>query len=202
MALTHCGVGKTVTDPNTDTGNEAKVLRIFYDTAIIETFEDYDWSFARKYAVLSLVEENPNSKWLYSYEYPTDCAAPREILSGMCNDTRQTRVLYEILNDATGRIICTNKQDAELKYTLKLQDAAAYTYAYKMAASFKLAALIIPKLSAGDPFGLAPKLESKYAYEISKAAANDGNQEQTQQDPPSEFQRFRNGGTYDDRGFN
>ena len=60
----------------------------------------YDWSFARTIEDLVLVEADPNDarEWLFSYEYPDDCAAIRRLLSlvGKDRETLNSKIEYEI----------------------------------------------------------------------------------------------------------
>lgn len=177
MALSHLGVSKEVAS-ETEQSKEAAACRRFYDVVIQALLKDYSWPFASKIATLNLIEENPNSEWGYSYRYPSDCLFFRRILSGSRNDTEATRVPYEISQDNAGRIILTDFPDAEGGYTINITDESYFTADFVLAASYRLAAYVAPRITAGDPFGLASKAMQNYILELSRSVANSFNENQ------------------------
>ena len=193
MALSHLGVGQTIQNAETGTEQEAKVCRTFYATCLASTLSDFDWSFARRYQALNLVEASPNSEWGYAYRYPTDCVSVKKILSGVRNDTRQSRVSYAVGEDDAGKLIYSDMDDAIIQYTKLVEDTTKYTATFMEAFSMKLAFYIAPRISAGDPFKRQQAVAAMYNMTIMKAKAQQANEEQPDQDPLSEFTRTRNG---------
>jgi hypothetical protein len=61
---------------------------------------DFDWSFARRYTTLGLVEEDPNTDWAYVYRYPSDCLSVRSIVGAMRTD--RSRLPFTLGSDASG----------------------------------------------------------------------------------------------------
>lgn len=193
LAITHLGVGKTIDDVDTESSEEALICRRYYDTVRDMTLRDYAWPFATKISSLALVESNPNTEWDYSYRYPSDALYIKRILSGVRNDNRQSRASYKIVRDDTGLLIYTDERGASIEYTAKTSDPTFYPSDFIMALSLHIAVYIAPKLTKGDPFGMANKVMQMYEMEISRAKAKAANEEQLDQRPDSEFIRVREG---------
>jgi len=193
IALSHLGVGKEISNLETEQSQGASACRRFYDTALEEVLRDFKWAFATKIEALALIESTPNEEWDYSYRYPTNCIAVRRILSGFRNDTRQSRVPYKIAFDDSGRIIYSDEQDAKIEYTFRVEDPQYYPSDFIMAFSYRLATLLAPRLTGGDPFALMEKTQKLYDMHIFKAAKNSFNEEQPDEEVESEFVRTREG---------
>lgn len=191
MALSHLGHGKELTNVETDTESAASACRRFYDDARDAVLADFAWPFASKTVALGLIEEDPNDEWGFSYRYPTDCLEARRILSGFRNDTRDTRIEFKQSQDDSGRLIFCDKEDAELEYTVKEPDPTMYSAPFIIALSFRLAAYIAPRVTAGDPFKLGDRALKLYYIEISSAQKLAANEEQPVEPPDAEWVRDR-----------
>lgn len=191
LALSHLGVGKEISNIETDRGQEAQVCNRFYTICKELVLGDYSWPFATKFQTLALIEEDPNSEWAFSYRYPSDCLFFRRVLSGVRNDTRQSRVPYRNAYDSTGRIIFCDVEDAEAEYTINISDTTFFSPSFVMALSFRLATYIAPRITGGDPFKLGAKAMEMYMLEISKAKAIASNEEQAEEEVQSQFIRDR-----------
>jgi hypothetical protein len=191
IALSHLGVGKEIANLETENSNEANACRRFFDTARDATLRDFPWPFATKFADLSLVEETPNDEWAYSYRYPSDCVRLRRVLSGNRTDTPDTREPYKIAQDASGLVIFCDKEDAEIEYTVREEDPILYPMDFVVAFSYRLAAMIAPRVTSGDRYKLGPAAMQAYLIEISKAESSSLNEEQADKHPDSEFIRTR-----------
>lgn len=179
LALSHIGISKEIANVTTERTAEANACRRFYDIVRESVLKDYSWPFATKIAALNLVEEDPNDEWAYSYRYPSDCLYARRILSGQRDDTELTRVAYKITQDSQGILIFTDAENAELEYTLNVNDEDIYSSDFKLAFSYRLAHYIAPRLTAGDPFNLGDKAMQKYMIEIGRASANAFNEDKS-----------------------
>ncbi len=191
LALSHLNIGKEVANFETEKSEEASSCRRFYDTARDETLRDFPWPFATKFLTLALVATDPTTEWSYSYRYPTDCSFFRRILSGLRNDNRQTRVPYKISQDDVGLLVLTDTRDAVAEFTVKETDPSLYAADFIMAFSLRLAAMIAPRLTGGDPFKVGERALRLYQFEIQKARATAENEEQKEEPPESEFIRAR-----------
>lgn len=179
VALSHIGISKEIGNVTTEQSAEAKACRRFYDLSRESVLKDYNWPFATKIAALNMVEESPNDEWLFSYRYPTDCLYARRILSGFRDDTEATRVAYKITQDSQGILIYTDKENAELEYTINTSNEDLFSSDFKVALSYRIAHYIAPRLTAGDPFNLGEKAMQKYMIEIGRASANAFNEDKS-----------------------
>lgn len=152
---------------------------------------DYPWPFAERIVALALVEESPNSEWGYSYRYPSDCLSARRILSGVRNDTMDTVVKKKLGQDSEGRLIFTDKEDAELEYTCREKDTSKYPPDFQLAVSLLLAHFIAPMLTRGDKERLGDKAYQRYLLIVGRARANAANEETSDSQPDSELIRGR-----------
>lgn len=190
LAISHLGTGKTVQD-YTEPSAEAVICTRFYDITLEEVLRDFHWPFARRVAALSLIEEDPTDEWGYSYGYPSDCAKFRRILSGVRNDTRQSKVPFVITHGSTQRAIFCDVEDAVGEWTKKVTDVGRFPADFMMALSLRLAYYVSPALTKGDPFKLGEKALLKYNMEIQAAQANSLGEEQDEEEPDSLFVRER-----------
>lgn len=195
---------------------EAATANQFYQTALNETLRDFSWPFASKYDNLALVVTNPNINWQFAYQYPSDCLYFRRVLSGLPQDSRQSRVPYIVARSnfinpppgqglptqpattftptsQSGLYIFTNMEFAQCEYTYLVTDTSNYTPDFIMAFSYRLAYMMVPRLTGGDPFKNKQDMMALYDMEITKAKANSFNEEQQPDEVPSEFERSRNG---------
>lgn len=192
LALSHLGVGKMISDLTTETGSqEAKACREFYAITRDLVLRGFEWPFATKFADLALVTSDPTDEWSFSYRYPTDCIKFRRILSGYRNDTRQSRTPYKLTRDTAGKLIYTDMQDAMCEYTIHETNAERFSDDFVMAVSFRLAAYIAPRLTAGDPFKMGERALRLYTFEIAKAEVSAANEQQDEEEVESQFIRER-----------
>lgn len=191
LALSHLGVTKTITDAESEQTVEAKQCRRFYERALQVCLRDYPWPFATRFAKLALVENNPISHWAFSYRYPANCLHMRKILGDSRNDTREERIAYQITSDDSGKLVYTDRPDAEIEYTINLTDYTVMTPDFIMAFSFLLAHYLAPSLTSGDPFKLGERAEQNYLKEISSSKSAAINEAQVDELPESAFVRGR-----------
>jgi hypothetical protein len=177
LSLSHLGIGKEIQDLENEQSQEASACRRFFTSARDATLRDFAWPFATRIVALGLVKENPNSEWGYSYRYPSDCVRIRRILSGVRNDRLITKIPYRILSDATARLVYTDKEDAEIEYTVRVTDPMLFSSDFELGFSYRLAFYLAPRLTKGDPFKLGEQALKFYDAEISRAKAAAYNEE-------------------------
>lgn len=191
MALSHIRISSEVSNLATERSQEAATINRFLSVARQKALRDFDWPFATKFVALALVAEDPTEEWFYSYQYPSDCILFRRIISGTRNDNRNSRVSYKIVKGSSGQEIYTNREEAGAEYTVDESDTSQWPADFALAFSYQLAYLIAPALTAGDPLKLGLTALQMYDAEIMNAKANAMNEEQSDREPPSEYERAR-----------
>lgn len=191
LALSHIGVGKEIANIDTEKSEEAAAMRRYYTPARDEVLREYSWPFATQFVSLGLVAEDPTDEWNFSYRYPSDCIYFRRILSGVRNDTRQSRVPHKIARDVSGLLILTDQENAKAEYTIREEDPQRFPADFVMALSYRLAAYVARRLSGGDPFKLGEFSLRLYQISLSKAQSTAENEGQIDEPPESEFIRTR-----------
>jgi hypothetical protein len=177
LAISHLGIGKEISDVETERSEEALACKRYYDIARINTLSDQEWSFATKRDTLGLIEESPNDEWVYSYRYPIDCLDLRRIISGYRTDQESTAVPFKISRDAVGKLIYTDMAEAEAEYTEDLKNVTFFTSEFIVALSFRIAFYVAPRLTSGDPFKLKNDMLQQYMMEIGWAKKQNMNEE-------------------------
>lgn len=191
MSLSHLGQGKAIADLDTENSEAASACRTFYDVTVQEVLSSYNWAFATKFRELSLVAEDPTDEWSYSYRYPSDCLKFRRILSGIRTDTRDSRVPYKMAKDSAGRLIYTDKYQAECEYTENVTDPTFFPPNFVAAVSYLLAYKVSPRVAGSDPRRLGDAAYKNYVMCIATAQSQDRKEEQPDIEPDGEFVRAR-----------
>jgi hypothetical protein len=191
LAITLLGTGKRIGNLTTENSPEANAVNVFFTTARDKAFEDFPWPFATRFVALALIEEDPTTEWNYSYGYPSTAVTFRRILSGVRNDSHQSKVRYRIVYGTSAREIYTDEENAVAEFTFRVTDTGRFPPSFVLAFAYKLAELIAPALTGGDPFDRETKMKNKYHEAISEAWANAANEEVPDEAVASEFERER-----------
>ena len=191
LALGHLGISDEISNIDTDRSAEGLACKRFFTTARDIMLRDFRSHFATTFATLSLVEENPNDEWAYSYRYPSDCLFFKRILSGIRNDTRETRIPHKIASDSVGRLIFTDKSSAECEYTRIADNPLLWPDDVILAVSYLLASFIAPRLNRGDGLKLGDRAYELYQIAKSNADSNADAEEQQEEPPEAESIRAR-----------
>jgi hypothetical protein len=170
----------------TEASTPARACKLNFAQVRDEVLEAFPWPFATVIDTLGLVATAPNSEWAYSYRYPAGALTFRRILSGTRNDTPQTRVAFKHGQDTSGRLLFTDRADAEGEWTVRITDVARFSPAFVAALAYKLAAAIAPQVTGGDPYKLGLRALQRYAMQIAEAKAAAANEEQPDLPPESE----------------
>lgn len=191
MSISHLAVSKEIGNVETERSAEASACRRFYQPALDEALRDFPNPYLTVIQPLALVETDPNDEWAYSYRYPADCSKAIRILSGIRNDSPDTKVPYRIIKDSQGALILTDKENAELEYSQESTDPNIWAADFVMAFSLLLAFYIAPRVTAGDPFKLGERAYRAYVISIAKARANAVGEQQDEPAPDSDSIRAR-----------
>lgn len=199
MALGHLKIGKQIANLLTDQSAEASACNLFYQTAKLLVFRDFKWPFATNIVQLALIQTYPfpnvngDTEWSYAYQYPADAANIVRILSGIRQDSRQSRTPYRVFVYQGTKMILTDMQNAQMEYTTNNLKEDSFDPDFIMALSYRLAVYIAPRVTAGDPFKLGAECMKFYMMELDSARSNALNEEQMEEDPESEMIRARSG---------
>lgn len=200
MATSHLGISTNIGDLDTSTGPNAAACRRFFEVALNRFQRDFPYAFSTQRVVMGLVQNDPVDEWQYEYRYPANCQYAGRIVTGFTNDDRQTIIPFNIHRDGTGRVIWTNQVDACLEFQTIETDSSRYQPDFVLAFSFHLAALIAPRVTAGDPFKLGPDAAAKYDKAVRQGQAASLNEQQEEEPPQSEFTRSQFSDTLFGRG--
>lgn len=193
MALYHLGTSKEIAnvDSPSETSEEARTLRVFWDVSVKKILGDFPWPFATKVAALGLVEEDPTTEWGYSYTYPSDAVKIRKIQSGMRLDNRQSVIPYQIAENGESKLIYTDLEEAVAEYTRLPLTTSIFTAEFCIALSYLLAHFAAPKLSKGDPMKMKNDMLVLYKINLAEAKSNALNELQLDPYPEAEMIRGR-----------
>lgn len=191
MALGHLGISSEIGNLTTEKSAEAFACRRFFTQCRDIAMRDMRVPFASHIATLALVEEEPNSEWSYSYRYPSDCLFFKRILSGDRNGASSTRVPYKISSDSSGKLILTDKEDAECEYTRLIEDPLMWPDDFILAMSYLLASMMAARLTNGDGLKLGDRAMQMYDLLKHTSDSNADAEEQNDEAPDAESIRAR-----------
>lgn len=186
MALGHVGA-KTTLENFDEASVNGRAIRLWYEVSRWMTLEGFNWSFARKRAVLALSGDAPPVSWAFRYVYPADCVAAREIENPYNGSLANCRVPagarigidtdaipFELETSNGVKTILTNMPTATLIYTYDLQDVTLYSLLCAQSLSLLLAWHICPSLT-GDA-KRRDQLQKDYSASLMKAPAENANE--------------------------
>ena len=200
LALSHLNVGKSIADIDNERSAEAQSLRRFYDIALDNVLEEFEWPFATKQADLALIETDPDGEeWKYVYQYPSDALHLRRILGlsrqhslphdGLVTDGR---ISYKVAQLGDKKVVYTDQKEARMEYTRRETDPALYTSTFTIAFSYWLAFLAAPRILDGAKAAkITDDLFAKYQRALNKAMAHASKEGKPDLTAESEFSSSR-----------
>lgn len=193
LALSFIGDSTTIQDLDNDTTAQARAARMFFDDCRDEVSRDFPWPKLRRSMELSLVEEDPNDDWDFSYRYPSEALFIRRIWGAVRNPTLDAMIKYDIGSDVTGALIYTDMADAEAEYTARVEDPSKWDKDFTTAVALLLASRMALRLVKTDPIGLSERIERRYLGQILKARGNAENERRPDIPPESSIIEARGG---------
>jgi hypothetical protein len=155
----------------------------------------FPWPFATYREQLALVAGVTRTDWEYCYAYPADALAVRYVtISGVRNPRRDQMIAHKIeaRRDTTaegqpivGKLILCDEQDAEISYTIRVENPAVFDPDFESALEFALAAELARAIPKDEAWALRLKQESEVALREAAAAAL--NEQQDEVEPTGEF---------------
>lgn len=191
MALSNVGDTNTIEAlPPDETSIQATTIDLWYDTARQEALKAYDWSFARKRAILALHGDAAADEWAYRYQYPSDALHIRKLVHP--SDTQGDPVPYEVMESTDGTMcILTNLETANAFYTKDEETVTRFTPDFVIAFAYSLAGRIAMGLTSDSSIrdtnlGLA-------VATVQQAGSANGNQEVDRRPRDAEWVEARTG---------
>jgi len=184
LALSHIGAFR-ISSFEESTKASRQCLEL-YPIARDSVLEDHDWGFARKEQTLALSTDT-YSGWSYAYAYPSDCLAPRLIyddngaLTGTSYDAdldvykQVGKIEYEVRSNTTldQVMLLTDKEDAILIYTAKVENPTMFSSSFVDAISWRLAADLAYPMNTDKK--LSDQMNNKYLVSIGKSKQSSSN---------------------------
>lgn len=180
MALSHVGVSDRIASIN-DKNTRARACLLFYENVRDQVLRDFDWPFARRFALLTRVGNQPTLEWLYSYRVPAEAIAVRRIVNEFGRtETDLSRTRFTIVSDDQGQLVYTDYSSTTgpvVAYTKRETDTGRFPPDFAQSVALLLAAHIAPEISKGDELKLGERALQKYDWRVRLAWANAANEE-------------------------
>lgn len=186
IALGHCGTSKGITSL-TERSAEARACALFYPQVRDEVQREFPWPFTRRFAALALVAEAPTTEWAYSYRYPAGAFRLPRLLSGMRVDSEATRVPFRLASDDAGQLVYTDLPNAVAEYYASVTAVERFSPDFAQAVALKLAAMIAPTVTKGDPGKLGVRAFQLYQLQLRVARTVAANEDVADLPPESSF---------------
>jgi hypothetical protein len=193
LALGALLLQRQITNADTDTSNEANVLRTHWDVALQGTLEDLDLDSTSEPITLELVAEEPNDKWLFAYKYPPRCAFFRRIESAVLKDNHSTHIAKRVGLYEGQKVIFTNESEAVAECVVNDMSLTLISANLAMSIAYKLARLSAPLITGKGADRLIKNLDERYVYYKAEAQKKDQLENFVYEDPEveSEFVEAR-----------
>ena len=135
MALTKLGQ-KRIVNVETDTTEEAKVCRVWYEPTLKELLRSHEWNFAIDRALLNQHVSAPiTDDYDYQYELPNDCVRVLDM-----PDNPLAPYVIE------GNLLLTNEDEVKIRYIKKIVDTQLYDSSFVIALADLLALKLCDKI--------------------------------------------------------
>jgi hypothetical protein len=171
LSLSALLLAKEVSNTDTDTSNEVRILNTHWDIALWSTLEDLDLDSTSMTVALELLATLTDETFNYAYKYPSNCAFLRRIKSLQVTDTRYTHIAKKTGMYNSQKAIFTDEQSAFIEFIPKdisLDSLGAMTI---MAIAYKLAFLSAPLITGKGAKALRESIV--VAYEFAKSDAQE-----------------------------
>jgi hypothetical protein len=183
LALQHIGDRFDIADLDEETV-EAEQIALVYDEARRAVLRRHPWNFATKFASPATLNITPPGGWDYAYAYPSDAVRIIEIINPLGRNLPRLEFERANLSDNT-RVILTDQEDAEFRYTADIDDPNMYDPEFVMAFSFLLASFVAMALT-GD-LQIKKDLENEADRQIAMAGSTDANEGRTEEAPEASW---------------
>lgn len=189
MALTRIGQNQFI-DSIDEQSKAAELCALHYELCRDEVLHAFPWPFAEARVFLADIG-SPAQTWQFRYRYPVDCLEARHTsVPGIEKPRAEQRIPFKVVNAAGGRAILSNQEQAELVYTVRVEDTTYFPPMFVSALAWRLAAELAMGLQA-RPENYASALQN-YQLTLSQAQALAFEESEEGPVPDSEFIQARN----------
>lgn len=200
MALARIRHNRRVIDADSDTSEEAKMFRVFYDSARDFVLREHPWGFAKAVKALSATTNGPPVGWSFEYDYPSDCLflravtgdlGVRSFYGGQVYGDREfygvysPRIPYEVMSrsDADTTVIVCDISPAYAHYTKRVENTERFDSSFVNALAWYLASELAPALKSDK--NDAEKAYQMFRTTIMQASASTQNERKPDKEPDS-----------------
>lgn len=184
MALGAIGITTRISGLSTDKSNEGKQCKLFFDHCRKLVLEAKRWPFCARRILLQDLETPPTG-WLFRYKYPADCLRANYIVNpALRTPGTDNKIPFEImdLDDAYGRVILCDQQDAELDFNFDQDDVTLFSATFTQAHITCLSAFLAPALRVDAKI----MMDARQQWALWQAEAAQQAQSERQDDPMPE----------------
>jgi antitoxin (DNA-binding transcriptional repressor) of toxin-antitoxin stability system len=164
LALSALLLNREVVDSSTDKSNEVRVFNTLWNTALEITLQDLDLDILSTPVTLALIEEitDDTIPWTWAYQYPSNCAFFRRIVSCATVDTPNTHIPKRVSVYKGQKAILTNEDQAVAEIIPMDVPLAAFSASAALALAYKLAELAAPLSIGKGAKTLTQEIAAKY----------------------------------------
>lgn len=145
MALSHLGCRGRIASLS-EASEEARQCALHYAPARDETLRALPWPFAAKRKALALTDETPPPDWAHSFEFPSDCLAPR-FIAPATRDSAPPPFEVGVSEALNRRLIHCDNSAPVLVYTARVENPSLYDPMFASALAFRLASYVAMPLT-------------------------------------------------------
>lgn len=144
LALGALLLQKELTNADSDTSKEARILRTHWEPAFFAALAELDLDSTMSTVTLELLATDPNDLWAFVYKYPSTCAFMRRIVSAVTKDDDSTAIKKNTGVYSGKKAIFTNEQYAMIEMIPKDVPLISLNAEAGLAVAYKLAYLSAP----------------------------------------------------------
>jgi len=183
LALQHIGDRYDISDLS-EASVEAEQINLVYEDVRKEVMRRHPWNFATKFASPATLSVTVPGNWDNAYAYPSDALRIIEIVNPLGRNLPTLDFEIGLLSDDT-KVILTDEDNAEFRYTADISDPTRFDSEFTMAFSFMLASRVAMPLT-GDG-GIKRLLMQEAEGLILQAGATDANEGRTEEPPEASW---------------
>lgn len=174
LTLSALLLAKEVSEVDTDTSNEVRILNTHWDLAYESTLQDLDLDSLSQPITLELIANltsDTNYNWDYVYKYPSKCVFLRRLKSSVITDTRDTHISKRTAIYNGVNVVFTNEVDAVAECITNDIPITALSPMAALAVAYSLASMSAPLIVGKGAQRLRKDLQD--AYSVFKAEAQE-----------------------------